>query len=100
MMVDIGGVRLSGRMICATKDEADAVRRHLDAHIARTRAEDGCLLFEITPLGGGRAWSVEELWTDAPAFREHQRRAADSEWGRATAGIERRYKVEGLPPEE
>lgn len=99
-MVDIGGVRLSGRMICATKDEADAVRRHLDAHIERTRAEDGCLLFEITPLGGGRAWSVEELWTDASTFREHQRRAAHSEWGRATAGIERRYRVEGLTPDE
>ena len=99
-MVDIGGVRLSGRMICHTQEEADAVRRHLDAHIERTRAEAGCLLFEITPLGGGRAWSVEELFTDAQAFRAHQRRTVESEWGRATAGIERRYRIEGLPPEE
>ncbi|MEW2012779.1 MULTISPECIES: putative quinol monooxygenase [Microbacterium] len=99
-MVDIGGVRLSGRMICHTQEEADAVRRHVDAHIERTRAEPGCLLFEITPLGGGRAWSVEELWADAQAFRAHQRRTAESEWGRATAGIERRYRIEGLPPEE
>ncbi len=96
-MVDIGGVRLTGRLICRTKEEADAVRRHLDEHIALTRAEPGCLQFEITPLGGGRAWSVEELFIDAEAFRAHQRRTAASEWGQATAGLERRYRIEGLP---
>ncbi|WP_248170945.1 MULTISPECIES: putative quinol monooxygenase [unclassified Microbacterium] len=94
--MDIGGVRLSGRLICHTAEEADAVRRHLARHIELTLAEPGCLRFEITSLGGGRAWSVEELFIDEAAFRAHQHRMADSDWGRATAGLERRYRITGL----
>jgi quinol monooxygenase YgiN len=96
-MIDIGGVRLSGRMICRTEEEAAAIRAHLDGHIAATRAEPGCLLFEITPIGGGRIWSVEEIFIDAASFRAHQERTAASEWGRATVGIERAYRIEGMP---
>ncbi|MDJ1115492.1 putative quinol monooxygenase [Microbacterium dauci] len=96
-MIDIGGVRLSGRMICRNDDEAAAIRAHLDGHIAATRAEPGCLLFEVTPIGGGRIWSVEEIFVDADSFRAHQARTAASEWGRATVGIERAYRIEGMP---
>ena len=97
--MDIGGVRLTGRLICRSEEEADVVRRHLSEHVALTLAEPGCLRFEIPPLGGGRAWSVEELFVDEAAFRAHQRRMSDSEWGRATAGLERRYRIVGLSPD-
>jgi hypothetical protein len=40
-------------------------------------------------------WQVEERFRDADAFRAHQERVRASEWGHATAGIERRYTVEG-----
>ena len=36
------------------------------------------------------------LFQDAAAFTAHQQRVAGSEWGRATAGIERRYEIEGI----
>ncbi|MEZ5086110.1 MAG: hypothetical protein R2722_07640 [Tessaracoccus sp.] len=38
-------------------------------------------------------WQVDELFVDAAAFAAHQDRVARSEWGRATAGIERRYTI-------
>lgn len=41
-------------------------------------------------------WRVEERFEYELAFRAHQERVARSEWGRMTAGIERRYSMDGL----
>ncbi len=89
-------VHLTGTLVCADDDEAAVVQRHLDRHVALTRAEAGCLSFEVTPTDEPGVWRVEEWFRDAEAFAAHQRRAAGSEWGRATAGIERRFLTEGL----
>ena len=43
-------------------------------------------------------WQVEESFEHEAAFEAHQKRVASSEWGQATAGIERRYSVIGLQP--
>lgn len=89
-------VRLVGRLVCATKDEAHVVVEHLPRHVALTTAEPGCLSFAVDRTDDPLVWSVEERFTDAVAFRAHQARVRDSAWGRATAGIERDYTVEGL----
>jgi quinol monooxygenase YgiN len=89
-------VRLTGRLICATDDEAATVARHLPTHIALTRAEPGCESFEVSRSDEPRVWLVSERFRDAAAFRAHQARVGESEWGRATAGIERRYDIHGL----
>ena len=89
-------VRLTGRLVCASDDEAAVVARHLPLHIALTRAEPGCESFEVTPGDEPRVWLVSERFRDAAAFHAHQARVAESAWGRATAGIERRYDVHGL----
>ncbi|MFC6146292.1 putative quinol monooxygenase [Corynebacterium nasicanis] len=85
---------LSGELICASAEEAQIVERHLPRHIELSRAEPGCLHFEVLPTPGGRVWTVRERFADGAAFGAHQRRAADSEWGRVTVGMERRYAVE------
>lgn len=90
-------VRLSGQLICKNHDEAAVVARHLPAHIALTRAEPGCLAFEVRRTADPHVWQVDELFSDAASFAAHQERGATSEWGAATAGIERRYSIEGLP---
>ena len=90
-------VRLSGRLICSTQDDADAVATYLPAHVELTRAEPGCLAFAVTPAEDPLVWDVEELFTDAGAFALHQQRVAASEWGRQTAAVERDYMVSGLP---
>ena len=91
-----GDVRLSGELVCANGDEAARVERLLPEHIVLTRAEDGCLSFEVARIDGALVWRVEEQFRDAAAFRLHQRRAAESTWGIETAGIERHYTIEGL----
>jgi hypothetical protein len=41
-------------------------------------------------------WQVDECFLDSTAIKAHQDRVAGSAWGRATAGIERRYAIDGL----
>jgi quinol monooxygenase YgiN len=89
-------VRLTGRLVCGDPEEARLVAEHLSEHIASTRAERGCLAFDVTPTADPLVWRVEERFEDESAFRAHQHRVVTSEWGRATAGIERRYSVHGL----
>jgi quinol monooxygenase YgiN len=89
-------VQLTGRLVCRNQDEARLVEAHLSEHVALTRAERGCLSFEVTPTTDPLVWRVEERFTDEAAFRAHQDRVARSDWGRTTAGIERRYSVHGV----
>ncbi|UFU06769.1 putative quinol monooxygenase [Ruania halotolerans] len=88
-------VRLNGQLVCTDADQAATVLRYLPEHVALTRAEAGCLSFEVHRSDDPHVWHVDELFRDATAFRAHQERVAASEWGRATAGIERHYTVEG-----
>ena len=86
-------VRLSGELICASRAELAIVEEHLAQHIALTRAERGCLAFEVRQSDDPFVWRVEELFTDEDAFARHQERASCSAWGRATSSIQRRYEV-------
>jgi len=89
------GVRLSGQLVCHTRDQADIVRDHLPLHVALTRAEPGYRSFSVTQTRDPLIWQVEESFEDAAALEAHQKRVASSEWGRITEGIERRYSVTG-----
>lgn len=86
-------VRVSGHLIAENAEQARIIRAHLAVHIELTRAERGCLTFEVAPTGDGLVWTVDELFSDEEAFASHHRRAVASEWGLATAGIERRYVI-------
>ena len=85
---------LSGRLICADAEEAERVRAHLPDHIRLTRAETGCLSFEVTQSPDPLIWTVEERFTSRAAFEAHQMRVAASDWGRATRGIKRDYLID------
>ncbi len=59
-------VTLTGELRCADDDQADRVRAHLDEHLALTRAEPGCLSFDVTrprptASGGCRSASSTRL---------------------------------------
>lgn len=86
-------IRLTGRLCCATVQDAALVSRLLADHIRLTLAEAGCLEFSVTPLPDGLTWVVEERFADRPAFQAHQARAAGSAWGRDTAHIPREYRI-------
>lgn len=90
-------IALTGRLAAAGRAQRQAVRAHLPAHVALSRAEAGCLRFDMTEVAPG-VWQVEELFTDACAFAAHQARAQASDWGRATAGIARAFDRREVAP--
>lgn len=87
-------VRLSGQLVCRSLDEAAVVIGELPLHVSLTRAEPGCVWFEVRRTDDPLVWQVEELFADEVAFEAHQERVRASEWGRATSDIERRYEIE------
>lgn len=88
-----GPLRLSGRLTCASPQEAEIVARHLPEHIRLSRAEPGCLSFEVEQGDDPLVWTVEERFADRAAFDLHQDRTRASDWGRATAGIARASQI-------
>jgi len=89
-------VALTGHLRCATPAQADRVRAGLDAHLRLTRAEPGCLRFDVTPTDDPLVWQVSELFTNRAAFDAHQVRAAASDWATLTTGITRDYQITSL----
>ena len=89
-------VSLSGQLICQDENELATVFAQLPRHIELTRLEPGCISFEVVQTNTPLIWQVDELFVDEDSFAAHQSRVAESEWGRATAGIERHYTIEGL----
>ncbi len=92
----MSNVFLSGYLVCSDHDQVEVVAQHLPLHVELTRAEDGCISFQVNLTQNPLVWQVDEQFLDSASFRSHQQRIAVSEWGRATAGIERRYEIKGL----
>lgn len=89
------GVTLNGYLRCANEAEAARVRAAPDEHIRLTRAEAGCISFEVNPTPDPLVWAVAEEFTDKAAFEAHQARASASDWAKATKGIARDYTISG-----
>ena len=92
----MGEIVLNGSLICKNVTEREAVEQHLPRHVALTRAEAGCLSFDVSQTSDPMVWTVAERFVDSAAFAAHQARVATSDWGRATAGITRDYVVQEL----
>ncbi len=66
----------------------------LPLHIELTRAETGCLKFEVTESVEVRGrLDVSEIFIDQAAFEAHQARNRASAWFRVTEGIERHFNI-------
>lgn len=72
----------------------EAIAAALPLHIELTRAETGCVRFDVTPDPEveGR-YNVSELFTDRESFDAHQARVKASAWGEISAGIRREYSI-------
>ena len=71
-----------------------AVAGALPDHIALTRAEPGCLAFDVTPSPDHPdRFLVSEIFVDRAAFDAHQARGTASAWAEVTAGLPRHYTI-------
>lgn len=87
---------LNGFIIVPPNDLA-AVKDELDKHIQLTRAETGCLIFEVTQDHFNPCrFDVYEGFVDEAAFQAHQARVKSSRWGKITINVERHYTVTGI----
>lgn len=86
---------LTGQLMCDSDEQLATVLEHLPRHIELTRAEPGCLSFEVTQTEDPWVWDVSERFQDAASLELHQVRVKASLWGLATAGIRRNYSVAG-----
>ena len=89
-------IRLRGQLVCLAAEEAALVHKHRPAHETLTRAEPGCLSFEIADTEDPLVFEVMESFRDRAAFDAHQARSRESDWFAATRGILRRIQIEEI----
>lgn len=91
------GIELKGHLD-VPEDRRIAIADALAAHIRLTRAEPGCLAFEVLPDPDvpGR-WQVAERFASRADFDAHQARVASSDWGRISQGLTRSYEITEVP---
>ena len=89
-------IRLRGHLVCVTAEEAAAVQAHVAEHTRLSRAEPGCLSFEVTPTDDPMVWEVMETFRTQDDFNAHQARTRASRWFEATRSILRDFRVEAV----
>ena len=89
-------IRLRGQLVCMSDAEAQAVQSHLADHTRLTRAEPGCLTFDVSPTDDPMVWEVMEAFRTRADFDAHQARTRASPWFAATRDILRDFRVEEL----
>ena len=93
-------IELSG-YIDVPEGRREAIAAALPLHIALTRAETGCLRFDVTPDPDVKGrYNVNERFDDRASFEAHQDRVRASEWGEISAGIPRNYTIRDIPDPE
>lgn len=91
-------IALSGRLICADMAQMMLAMDLLPEHVRLSRAEPGCLRFDIGQDDDPLIWSLSELFTDAAAFQAHQDRNAASVWGRESRDLRRNFDRREVQP--
>lgn len=68
----------------------------LHEHVRLSRAEPGCLAFDLTPRPDDpERFDLAERFRDRAAFEAHRTRSAASAWGLATPHLERVLRIDG-----
>lgn len=91
---------LSG-YILVNDEDLTVVSAALPEHIRLTRAEHGCIQFEVTvePDKPNR-YNVYERFADSGAFEHHQKRVAASHWGDVTKNVSRHYEISEIDSDQ
>lgn len=84
-------VALTGQLVCADMGQMMTALTLLPDHVTASRAEPGCLKFDLTQGDDPLIWNLSELFADEDAFAAHQTRTKASEWGLSSQGIRREF---------
>ncbi len=87
------GISLKGH-IDVPPERLEAVAEALPLHIELSRAEAGCIFFNVDPCPevAGR-FLVSESFENRASFDAHQARTKTSAWAKVTEGIPREYEI-------
>jgi len=84
---------LQGHIIVPEAD-LTIVKDALANHIKLTKAEPGCLVFNVTVNSlNPNKFDVYEEFCNQECFTHHQRRVKQSVWGQVTQNVERFYQI-------
>ena len=89
-------VTLKGHII-VPDDKLRTVQLALKTHIALTREERGCIVFEVTQASDDKnKFNVYEEFVDRESFATHQERVSSSAWGEVSKELLRSYNIVGM----
>jgi len=88
-------ITVTGSLIAANAAEAELVQKYLPDHISLSRAEPGCLTFDVVETDDPMVWALDESFVDQAAFEAHQTRTKASIWFEKTAPLKRDFQVSG-----
>ena len=86
-------IRLTGTLTCASPDDLKIVETYLPDHIRLSRAEPGCIAFNVTQTVDPLVWVLDETYTDRTAFEAHQTRNRASVWWAMSQKIIRDFDI-------
>jgi quinol monooxygenase YgiN len=87
-------IRLRGHLLCQSDADLAIVQKYLPDHIALSRAEPGCLSFDVTQSDDPMVWEVMESFRTRADFDTHQTRTRASAWWEASRDIPRAFRME------
>lgn len=88
----MGMTTLTGTLTCQSEAEAEIVRTYLPEHVRLSRAEPGCVKFDVIQGDDPLVWHLDEAFKDAEAFAAHQTRTKATIWAEKTANFIRDFK--------
>ncbi|WP_108501540.1 GNAT family N-acetyltransferase [Paracoccus indicus] len=91
-------VALHGSLTCTDMAQLLTALSLLPDHVDLSRAEPGCLRFDIAQSEDPMVWTLSEVFADAEAFAAHQARTAGSTWGRDSRDLTRDFHRHDLHP--
>lgn len=86
-------ITLSGTLTCKTPDDCRVIETYLPEHNRLSRAEPGCVTFDVVQTANPLIWHLDETYTDRAAFDAHQARNRGSVWWQMSQGLIRDFKI-------
>jgi quinol monooxygenase YgiN len=90
-------IHLAGTLTCPKLDDLKIIETYLPEHTRLSRAEPGCLSFNVSQTANPLVWQLDETYVDQAAFDAHQTRNRASIWWQMSQGLVRDFKLTTRP---